>query len=284
MGSWWIYVKNSDDDGSGRNAGSLKMIPSSREDVFADSSIDLKSKRSLMKFLKFITDPEAFSQAIEAHGTSSFEGFLTHEFNIPDPLQPILHALTLSLNPATETLTSYALPRILRHLSSIGVFGPGFGSVTPKWGGLAEVTQVACRALAVGGGIYMLGRGIQSMAGTDTEEFSTLNLSDGESIKARWRAGCREDFPQSAPAKQSETVITRRISIISSPLLPLFPAIADGAPPPVCSVVTIPPGSILHDGSTLSLPVYLIVHTNETGECPSGQCKSQFCYGFLLIL
>jgi Rab proteins geranylgeranyltransferase component A len=267
VGAWWIYERAKD---SGQN-GQVKKIPGSREDVFADKSIDLRSKRSLMKFLKLITDTEAFSQAVETFGDNPFGEFLTAEYNIPLNLQYALHALTLSLDPIDQTKTSYALPRILRHLSSIGVFGPGFGSVIPKWGGLAEITQVCCRACAVGGGIYMLNHDVGSAAEDDLEGFITLPLSDGENVKTK----CKVDHVSLGVETKA---ITRSISIISSPLKSLFPAIADGAPPPAGSVVVFPPGSLHEGDEELSIPVYLMIHTSETGECPAGQCKSVYLF------
>ena len=269
VGAWWIY-----EDGGEEGSGSLKRIPGSREDVFADNTIDLRAKRSLMKFLKFITDPEAFMQAIETSGHTSLEDFLSQEFNISLDLQPILHALTLSSMPASQTKTSFALPRILRHLSSIGVFGPGFGAVIPKWGGLAELTQVGCRACAVGGGIYMLGQAIQSAGHTTSDELARLRLDNGEEVKTRWRASQRGTPPTRSEDSTKEKVLTRSVTIVSSPLSTLLPPIADGAPPSACTMVVFPPGSLQHDGSKLNVPIYFMIHTSETGECPNGQSKT----------
>ena len=41
------------------------------------------------------------------------------------------------------------------------MFDPGFGSVISKWSGLVEIAQVACRAGAVGGGVYVLNKGFE---------------------------------------------------------------------------------------------------------------------------
>ncbi|KAI4155536.1 MAG: hypothetical protein LQ340_000952 [Diploschistes diacapsis] len=265
VGAWWIYEQRSD----GGN-GSLRKIPSSREDVFADKSIDLKSKRLLMRFLKFITDPEAFSQAIEEFGDSSFENFLSQQYNIPLQLQPIIQALTLSPSPAAQTKTSFALPRILRHLSSIGTFGPGFGAVVPKWGGLAEIAQVGCRACAVGGGVYMLGKGVQGVP-SNSDDYYRLMLGNAERVKTKWKTGLREDLQSSTESVPETGLFTRSISIVASDLAILFPPIADGAPPSACTVVVFPPSSLQQGGSMNSTPVYIMVHSSETGECPAGQ-------------
>ena len=143
----------------------LQKIPEDREDVFGDTNIDLRSTRALMRFLKLAADVEAHIAILDAWGDKPFPEFLTTHVKVPASLQPQLLTLTLSPNPPGQTTTSYALPRIHRHLTSIGMFGPGFGSVVPRWGGLAEVTQVTCRALAVGGGVYVLKKGMESVEG-----------------------------------------------------------------------------------------------------------------------
>ena len=270
VGVWWIYQKNDQGDGE------LKKIPGSREDVFADKTIDLRSKRSLMNFLKLITDLEAYGEAMETWGEKSFEEFLTQEYKIPTSLQPMLHALTLSPQPAAQTKTIYALPRILRHLSSIGVFGPGFGSVIPKWGGLAEIMQVACRACAVGGGIYMLNKGVSDIKSADADGVSSIKLDDDQHVKTRWIAGRSDDLPIQ---RGQGTAITKSITIVDSASKRLFPAIADGAPPASCSIVVFPPGSLSIADSISNTPVYLTVHNSDTGECPEGQSKA-----FLMFL
>ena len=291
VGSWWIYTPGSSvtDVASGYGIGGLRKIPGRREDVFADSSIDLRSKRSLMKFLKVTADFEDHDRILQDWGNKPFPEFLSSEYGIAPALQSALLALTLTPDVPVQTTTRYALPRIHRHLTSIGVFGPGFGSVIPKWGGTSEITQVACRACAVGGGVYVLKTGIEqilqpshALAGTETGnddavDLLTVTLGREESIQARRIVGSNYDLPLSHQEKEpgSHEQLTRTISIINSPLLGLFPNVADGVPPPAVSVVAFPTGSIdytppLHAETP---PVYLFIHSSETGECPTNQCK-----------
>ena len=61
------------------------------------------------------------------------------------------------------------------HLVSVGVHGPGFAAVYPKFGGMSEACQIACRASAVAGGVYMLGEGV------DTHEPLDGGEDEGES-------------------------------------------------------------------------------------------------------
>lgn len=307
VGSWWIYenekpredAKNAESGGTNATTSSkcLKRIPGGREDVFADKSIDLRSTRSLMKFLKLAADMEAHASILEAWGSKSFPEFLESHLGIPPRLQAPLLALTMSPHPPAKTLTSYALPRIHRHLTSVGIFGPGFGSVIPKWGGLAEIAQVACRAGAVGGGVYVLKKGFETEGDQDQQvlgrdgtqldevtQLSTVRLEGGDEIKTNWIVGSDWDLPSKLEAVASEegVYVSRSITIASSPLSQLFPLPAEGAPPPAGAVVVFPTGTLELDQDSDkppmlrddAPPVYLMIHSSDTGECPAGQCKS----------
>lgn len=304
VGSWWLYDKDeTKHERTGEHittsSGSLQRIPGGREDVFADKSIDLRSTRSLMKFLKLAADPEAHTSILEEWGSKPFPEFLDSHLSIHPRLQAPLLALTSSPNIPAETLTSYALPRIHRHLTSIGMFGPGFGAVIPKWGGLAEIAQVACRAQAVGGGVYVLNKGFvtneepeQQAFGRDGTRFdketgfSTARLEGGEEIRTRWIIGSVWDLPSRAQLHKPSydikpNYIARSITIVSGSLSQLFPPPVESAPPPAGAVVVYPIGilELQSEAQTPNIlksepaPVYLTIHSSDTGECPAGQCK-----------
>ncbi|GME53044.1 uncharacterized protein LTHEOB_1611 [Neofusicoccum parvum] len=276
VGSWWVYTADteaqaepSDETGEGSGAaGRLMKVPSGREDVFADESIDFKAKRLLMKFLRFVADYENQEELVwHDYRAIAFSDFLSDHFKIPKNLQEPLLALTLSLETPQNTTTEYALPRIANHLRSIGVFGPGFACVIPKWGGLAEISQVACRAQAVGGGIYVLGQGVtkvdtDSNAPTETDEeasqprISAL-LTEGDTISTRWIVGSNDDLPSHVESPSAGAVsFSRSISIVSSALQALFPPLAEGAPAPAGAVVFFPTGSLTVDGDSEHPPVF----------------------------
>ena len=295
VGSWWLYgtdnVKIAEETKPPRNR--LQRIPGGREDVFADKSIDLRSTRSLMKFLKLAADTDTHVSILEKWGCKPFSEYLESDLRIPPTLQAPLIALTSS--PSTPALTSYAIPRIHRHLTSIGMFGPGFGAVIPKWGGLAEIAQVACRAQAVGGGVYVLNRGLdtigilnrQGSSGEDNtskvDAFS-VGLEGGEEIKTRWLVGSSWDLPWHDDQGQlAQSIgrysVARSITIVGGLLLQLFPPPAEGTPPPAGAIVVCPTGTLdIQSGEAPSNdhqpPIYLMVHSSDTGECPTGQCKS----------
>jgi hypothetical protein len=161
VGGWFVFEKRED-------GAKVVRVPNGREDIFADPSLTLKMKGHLMKFLRFVAAFEEKPETWQPHRDTPFAQFLSEQFGLP--AVDTLMALCLSLEVPEKTTTEFALPRIARHLRSIGVFGPGFGAVIPKWGGLADVVQVACRACAVGGGTYVLGQGISSIEPEDDVE------------------------------------------------------------------------------------------------------------------
>ncbi|KAI9804933.1 MAG: Rab proteins geranylgeranyltransferase component A [Piccolia ochrophora] len=302
VGSWWLYSSSSvgspkpdtENDGSGNPegasvrppTGALRKVPNGREDIFSDDTLSLKSKRFLMKFLKFVGDYENQREIWEKDASRPFDDFLSRVFDMPKGLCEPLYAITMSGDAPSETATEFALPRIATHLRSIGVFGPGFGAVIPKWGGLSEIAQVGCRAGAVGGGVYMLDQGISAMDPVDPVgeaegvELLEAQLHNGEQIRTRWIVGSILDLPGRAtipPSPSTSSIATlRSISIVSSPLNELFPPLAEGAPLPAGAVVVLPSSCLSDDHAESSSPqlppVYIIVHSSETGECPAGQC------------
>jgi len=257
VGNWWIYSADS---------RALKRLPNGREDIFQDNTIDNRAKRSLMKFLKFVVDYQNQREIWESHASTSLHAFLSSQFGLPLHLQTVISALTLSLDSPEGTLVEFALPRIARHLTSIGVFGPGFGAVIPKWGGAAEIAQVACRAGAVGGGVYILGTGVKSSRPVPEGDLSLeqVELSNGETVKTKFMAQdiSRDDVVESK-------LVSKVIAVVSSPLACLFISSVEGSPVTAVSVVVFPANSLPNQ----THPVYLMVHSSEAGECPPGQCK-----------
>ncbi|KAK5295342.1 rab geranylgeranyl transferase escort protein-like protein [Cryomyces antarcticus] len=289
VGSWWVYSQQ----------GHLVRVPSGREDVFADTTIDVRAKRSLMKFLRFVANYEDQPDMWEPYRSKPFPAFLTEQFRLPPALHDPLLALTLSPSSPRQISTEPSLAKVARHLRSIGVFGPGFRAVIPKWGGLAEITQVACRAGAVGGAVCVLNRGVDGIEDNPTlkslpaDEPKPLsvrlrdkNAADTETVTAEWVIGDENNLPPLAPTQStvsasstfsfSVLAVTRSMSIVSSTLASLFPAIAEGVPQPAGAVVVFPSGNLFspdraQDESPLP-PVHAFVHSSDTGECPAGQC------------
>ncbi|KAF7954454.1 hypothetical protein EAE96_005575 [Botrytis aclada] len=257
VGSWFLY-----DDAA------LKRLPSGREDIFQDNSIDNRAKRSLMKFLKFVVDYESQVEVWQGKAEMGLSEFLAHVFKLPKNLQTLIGALTLSLDTLEGTKVEYALPRIQRHLTSIGVFGPGFGAVVPKWGGGAEIAQVACRAGAVGGGVYVLGTGIRDTKCIEAEGTTTheVDLTNDEKVNTRYITRIGHDAPLAVIR------VAKAMAIVSSPLASLFTSKVEGSPTSAVSVIVFPAKPLVASDFSQDYPVYIMAHSSETGECPAGQC------------
>jgi len=314
VGNWWIYegaagINETESGGVGR----LKRIPNGREDVFSDNSIDVRAKRNLMKFLKFVVDYKNHTEVWQSHSEESLPVFLSTIFSFPPPLQIIIFALTLSLKSPAETTVRYSLPRIARHLTSMGVFGPGFAAVIPKWGGSSEIAQVACRAGAVGGGVYILGTGVRvsssvAFAGEHSAAWRNhvyrreprddpardpawdnplsmpnqaafphphlqITLTNDEVIRTKALIESRDSEPELEGAHLNN--VSKMIAVVSLDLASLFTTTVEGGTTAAVSVVAFPSNSIKVDNQVQPHPVYIMVHSSDTGECPIGQCESE---------
>lgn len=276
VGSWWIHSPDHANAESSELGATrvFHRVPGNREDVFADTHISMKSKRTLMRILRHISKPEDEGDVEKDDDQSvSFGEYLSSKFNVPQDLHDPLLSLSLSQLSQRDTSASYAVPRIKRHLSSIGSLGPGFGAVISKYGGGSEILQVACRASAVGGAVYALDTGIQSLTDSHTaeEEYPVeAHLSNGESVRTKFLIGSAWDLPAEEQASPCVRV-ARSISVVSSSLTSLFPVTVEGAPVPASAVLMFPGDTL---GSSQSPPVYLQVHSSDTGDCPRQQSKS----------
>lgn len=270
VGNWWI-CGDAAAASLTSHAEMLKRMPNGREDIFSDRSIDVRAKRGLMKFLKFVIDHENQPEMWKDMAEEPLSTFLASRFQLPDSMQKFILALTLSLNEPSQTSVDYSLPRVARHLTSIGIFGPGFGSVVPKWGGGAEMAQVACRAGAVGGAVYVLGTGVAAVQSDAVE----LVLTNGETVKTTSYV-CSQQSTTSTESVHHTTMVSRSITVASTNMADLFRTTVEGTPMGAVAVVAFPVGSLMVGGESSSYPVYIMAHSSETGECPHDQCKYHF--------
>lgn len=282
VGSWFVW-RPSPSEQNIPSEGSLMRVPNSREDIFSDSSLSLRAKSALVKFLRFVAEyqNEEKRETWEAYRDAPFADLLSKQFKVPADFHGPLLALTMSSLPSEDVKTEFALQSIHRHLTSMGVFGAGFSAVLPKYGGLSEVVQVACRAAAVGGAICALDRRIESVekvtdatGGTQGVQIR-VSLQDGDTLATSSIFGTNDQLPNSEADVTSAkfAVCSRSTTIVGSKLLPLFPASAEGSPPPSAAVAVFPSGSLaVNTLETTTHPVSVLVHAGDTGECPQGQC------------
>jgi RAB protein geranylgeranyltransferase component A len=222
-----------------------------------------------MKFLKFVLDFESEAQVAtwKPVADSPLTDFLASEFKLDTTLQS--HIITLTLSLDGKVSVEAGLRAISRHLQSMGTFGIGFAAVYPKWGGLSEVAQVGCRAAAVGGAVYMLGSGIDRFSPAESSSAGELELvlTDQTVVKTKSLYQGSENLAVGA------SQVSRLTVVVNSPLTALFEPTVQGAPTPAVAVVSFPVGSVLTDDGTASeYPIYSMLHSSDTGECPVGQC------------
>ncbi|SPN99961.1 related to rab geranylgeranyl transferase component A [Cephalotrichum gorgonifer] len=260
VGSFFIYRPGSESESAPR-AASLTRIPATREAVFSNTEIAPRSKRSLMKFLKFVLDhdSEANLPLWTPRADDPLDEFLLSDFKLDSDLRA--YVVTLTLSQTGDISVRDGLAVLHRHLTSTGFFGPGFAALYPKWGGGSEVAQVACRAGAVGGAVYMLGTDIRSVARDDATGELEIELTTDVTVKSRTLVRGDE-----AGEKPTEAV-ARLVAVVDPPLRSLFEVVVEGSPAPAVAVVAFPAGSL--EGG--KYPVYVVAHSSDTGECPSGQ-------------
>lgn len=225
-----------------------------------------------MSLLRYVTEEK--DEASADSESVSLEEKLQGQFKIPEILWPPVQALTLSTDTLANTTFGDAKSRLKRHLTSMGYFGPGLAAVMAKYGGNSEIAQVACRAGAVGGFVYLLGYGVASVNIPEAADSQLeVELSDGTKVKAKHLVGMPLDLPANLLSSSGNLLqhqklnVAHRTSIVSKPLRHLFVAASESSPVPAVAIVLV--------GENLPSrpPVYLQVHSEDTGECPSGQCE-----------
>ncbi|KAI0908670.1 rab protein geranylgeranyltransferase component A [Ustulina deusta] len=260
VGSFFVYASTDATSGT-----TLARIPSSREDVFSAQSIPARSKRTLMKFLKFVIDYDSDEQkpVWQERADKPLSEYLIEDFKLDKSLRDSILAMTLTLDG--KVTVKDGLATIHRHLTSIGLFGPGFCAVYPKWGGISEIAQVGCRAGAVGGSTYMLDTQV-SMDEPDNDGEISLKLTSQISIRTTTFVTSQQN------CSNTSQTISRLVAVINSPLQSLFETLTEGTPTPAVAVVAFPLGSLSNNHQPgPDIPIYAFVHSSDTGECPLGQ-------------
>ncbi|KAG6835391.1 hypothetical protein H0H93_001916, partial [Arthromyces matolae] len=137
-----------------------------------------------------------------------FSEFLSNAFSLKNELQSALvFALGFCLS-ATGTLhlqtpisaihpplepTVPTLHRIRKYLRSVGRYGP-LPFLVGQYGGTGEIAQGFCRAAAVCGGVYILGRRITSITHPLAKSTDESTSSESESSSQRFSV-TMDDIP-----------------------------------------------------------------------------------------
>jgi len=295
-GDW--FVARDVDIGSSRPQ-SLTKVPSGREDIFKDKSIGLKDKRSIVRILKSVSEGSHTQDEVPTD-QSIYEYASKPPNSVPHDVMDWIASLTLSFDRPDALSQNLAFTNIQRHLKSIGRLGAGFGAVTIKYGGGSELAQVFCRAAAVaGGGIYVLGTGLQIVSrdvswsdfegnkrvsdasnappASSTKPGISVVLDEGKQLWTAHLVGsyhnlstCGASHTNKSLKDFNVTNIRRNISVVSDPLDILFDT---QEPPTAAAAIVYYPAESLHSASKHSnhYPITIIAHSSDLGECSYGQ-------------
>lgn len=270
----------------------ISLVPGSKEAIFKSKSIPLIDKRRLMRFLSFVAGTDDLPAAKELQGDQQhlpLPEFLDKAFNLKDKglVNTITYALTYSARPSDPVLP--ALERLRQYLRSAGRYGTS-PFLIAHYGSSGEIAQGFCRAAAVAGGVYILGREIISIEEQSMELGLRykITMSDfPEPLTCKLLVSSLSFIPKlpltpAVSAQSSRTAVARCIAIIDTPLYL-------DSPPPEASdttddgeATTQPPERSPMDAAVIVFPpssesesaVTVLVVGEGTMSTPKERCKS----------
>ncbi|KAH7888122.1 GDP dissociation inhibitor-domain-containing protein [Phlebopus sp. FC_14] len=148
------------------HGGQFKNVPQNKETVFQDRNITLIEKRRLMRFLMFASGDFETSPEIQGKESVPFNEFLRQTFSLSEDTARVV-TFALAYCSSVEEPTFSALNRVRSCLRSTGRYGSS-PFLVGYYGGTGEVIQGFCRASAVNGGVYILGRQISNIIVDET--------------------------------------------------------------------------------------------------------------------
>ncbi|CAA7259504.1 unnamed protein product [Cyclocybe aegerita] len=179
------------------SSGRVKSVPGSKEDIFKSKEISLIEKRRLMRFLTFAAGDLEGRQELEGKRDTPFVEFLKTTFTLSDEIANVIAYSLAYCMSATEP-TFPTLRRLQQYLRSAGRYGPS-PFLIGHYGCLGDIAQGFCRAAAVSGAVYILGRKVTNISRaflTKTEEKDDFPSSSDEKEKLAFNYNIDlEDFP-----------------------------------------------------------------------------------------
>ncbi|KAF8460038.1 hypothetical protein BDZ91DRAFT_785524 [Kalaharituber pfeilii] len=262
----------------------LKETACTFEDIAWDPTLTNTHRTTLASFLRYIQS----YQVSDSTSVTTLHTLLTTTFPLPPRLRAHIHALTLLPTPPHSTPCSIAIPRLKRHLASLGRIpdARSAAGLFVGYGGSAEMCQVFSRGGAVAGAVNVLGRGVVRVhcppfPSSEVQKRKwEVELESGEVVRVPWVVGGEWDLPdpnfnQSSPSPLS-TAMARGVYIINHPLPALFnPKYPDERiSPGGCIAAVFSPATLTNLSETADSspnPVYLHPRASSQGECPMGK-------------
>ncbi|KAI6048050.1 FAD/NAD(P)-binding domain-containing protein [Pisolithus marmoratus] len=266
--------------------GQFKNVPRSKEDVFRDQEIALIEKRRLMRFLMFVAGDYESSPEFQGKEDTLFLEFLRQTFSLSEDIcQSVVFALAYCSH--ADEPTAPALARVRSCLQSTGRYGPS-PFIVAYYGGSGDLAQAFCRAAAVNGSVYILGRRIANVVCRDRSSEITggnrryaLELDDfPEPLYASCLLSSQYHVPDHlrhhvAPISSEPSIgyhaVARGIVVLDSPLSSLG---EDGEEPHATQsdsfIMVFPPGSV--EGGSDVGAVHVLTAGPGTMCTPAGKC------------
>ncbi|PVH14875.1 uncharacterized protein CXQ87_005151 [Candidozyma duobushaemuli] len=238
-----------------------------KEHIFTDQSLSLTTKRSLMKFLKFVlqdnNDPEKKKILVD-NSHVKIEDFLANSFGLKSPQSDEL-IYSIGLANRSGTRTPEAVARIKRFLVSFDVYG-NFPVMVSKYGGPGEISQGFCRSAAVAGTTYKLDTTLVDF----DPQLKIAKFSDGSSVKIQEKVvAAPTQVPKflatsykEASEKLHPFTVTRLTTIVRKDCKEWMSENESSA------VVVFPPESLPTNNVHT---VQVVIQNGGSGVCPQGQ-------------
>lgn len=161
------------------SGNALTTVPSSKEDIFKSTSLSLLDKRKLMKFLQSHSDEEMYNNS--TNRSRPFQDFLREQFKLPRHLIDAI-AYGIAHCQSEQDSTEMAMQRVRTHLASVGRYGNS-AHLVAQYGGMGDIVQGYCRASAVKGSTFILGKDVQELSKIDDKEQGySLKLRDIDEV------------------------------------------------------------------------------------------------------
>jgi Rab proteins geranylgeranyltransferase component A len=171
----------------------------------------------------------------------------------------------IALSPTAEIKAADGIRAIRRHLTGFGIYG-GFPIIVPLHGGGGELSQAFCRAAAVKGATYILGRDIRKISVDNANDYPItvdFNVSEVDELST---VRCKNVIRLSEPAAADCTEIARMVTVLQGIFESLFLPEAQYRD---AALIVLPPGTVRPEQRS---PIQVILHGGNIGECPFGQC------------
>ncbi|KAK7208001.1 GDP dissociation inhibitor-domain-containing protein [Myxozyma melibiosi] len=228
---------------------SFEKVPGSKEDIFTSQNLTLLTKRSLMRFMKFVVIWDETPDVWLEYKGKPISSFLKDKFSLDQPqIVELVHSIALL--PSLSSPTELALDRIKRYLTSMQVYG-NFPAMYSMYGSGGEIAQGFCRSAAVAGAVYRLGTKLSRF----DDESGVAVLENGEKIKVT------EKLITSHGLVPGDQEITRMVAVVEKDCKEWF---AEGES---AAIVVFPSDTL--DGNRYA--VQALVLGSGSGQVPTGQ-------------